>query len=1107
MSWKVLVALSLLLGFGLGAAQTQESNAQSPDKGAAEVSSMSALERSTLSLDIAVSTYYELKAWAASKGLPVDGTASELRARLYSYYGLQAPSATAPSSGLSVESASSFQYFTMEEGDRVVSFQGPVVLTMRTEDGFTHKIQADKVVFDRDKNLVKATGGVVYQRSGAGRQDEFRGETIIVDLASYTGVFVDGTYDMAPSGNGQRSISFDFERLARRSEDLTVLEDARITACDAEPPHYHIKAKKVWLFGNGDWALSSATLYVGSVPVLWLPFFYYPSDELIFHPVIGYRSREGAYVQTTTYLLGERKKDEGSSSSSSLSLLESSGGAKKRSGVFLRRIPSQDGTTESAQKDRLALMADIYSALGVYLGLSGHFETKVLSGLDFTLSAAESRSLFLESNGYYSPFDYANSYGSTWNSSNFLGTSLPFRFGIDLTYKRSLNIAGGKASVSLAFPLYSDPYYLQDFSRRAESSSILSAFSGNTTTVSKTSSLTQSLSSSLNWSAGGTERAKLLSSVNLSKLGAQMAWKTKSQSTSGLTTVQKRLLAVDPQRDFFYPDDLKFLDAALSLSGRLTSLQLGSTRSEPAAEAEGQEAPADPSGSVSGGAALASTLDWTFSGSASGDEKFLSSSWSTPSDIDASPSYVLLGWKGSLGLSSDNRLYGDVLDLKTSLSLTAQDQLRPYLYDERSSPTTVHPYRLADYAYRSASSGLSSSLSFSPFKSGSAFASSSLSYTIGGTLFSYGYSGLSGSGVDVSPLYATTWIGWNSDTVTTHAATATLGYLSPAKISHRLSLQANLPPQLEKYSAAYALSSGLVKASLQGAVSRASTDADILPSSLTGSLSLGGSPYPLLKSDWSWDFDAGEPSSGVTSLAYLWATASFTAKKAKGYSFSSGTWTLDGSYYFRSYEASLALGPSLSLRDGALRLGTTASATAASEKEGTGQMAKASGLNLQINPKLSYSQNFVKYTESTLAASMDLALTSKDGTSLSFSAASANKSAWRYWPALFPSSTGFDPTDYYKNFFVDLGESLSIWDAAALKKSLFKLQSLSLKLSQDLHDWNLEAALSMSPTLYTPDTGRPYYQLDFSFSLSVTWKDIPELKTSVDYEDGAFQDD
>jgi hypothetical protein len=255
-------------------------------------------------------------------------------------------------------------------------------------------------------------------------------------------------------------------------------------------------------------------------------------------------------------------------------------------------------------------------------------------------------------------------------------------------------------------------------------------------------------------------------------------------------------------------------------------------------------------------------------------------------------------------------------------------------------------------------------------------------------------------------------------------------------------------------------------------------------------LVLGATPYPVLKSDLSWDFDASAPLSSVTSLEYGWAKLAFTAKKSKGYAFSDGLWSVDGSESFRPYEASFSLSP---------KIGDAGAATAADG-------AKSDKLKFNLHPTLSYSQNLVRFTESTIGAGIDLSLTSPQGTSLSFTSSSANKSAWRYWPSLFPATSSFNPNDYYRNFFSDLVASLSIWDTAKLKSSLFKLQSLSLKLSQDLHDWNLQASLAMDPVLVTPDSGRPYYQLDVSFSLSVQWKDIPELKTSVAYEDGAFSD-
>ena len=37
----------------------------------------------------------------------------------------------------------------------------------------------------------------------------------------------------------------------------------------------------------------NAVVYVGKIPVLYLPAFYYPKDELLFNPAFGYDERFG----------------------------------------------------------------------------------------------------------------------------------------------------------------------------------------------------------------------------------------------------------------------------------------------------------------------------------------------------------------------------------------------------------------------------------------------------------------------------------------------------------------------------------------------------------------------------------------------------------------------------------------------------------------------------------------------------------------------------------------------------------------------------------------------------------------------------------------------
>ena len=218
---------------------------------------MSEIERKTLSLDIAVSTYYELKAMAAKYGLSTEGKSAELRSRLYEFFSLSPPENPGGEAVVTIESASSFEYFTLENSsDSLVRLGGPITLSITTNDGFKHKVTANEILFDRDKNIVQARGDVLYLREGADRKDEFSGSMILIDLNSYAGVFLDGAYNLEPTASIQRTLSFHFEKLTRRGSDLTIMERAKVTACEEIPPHYYIRAKKVWLFANGDWALS-----------------------------------------------------------------------------------------------------------------------------------------------------------------------------------------------------------------------------------------------------------------------------------------------------------------------------------------------------------------------------------------------------------------------------------------------------------------------------------------------------------------------------------------------------------------------------------------------------------------------------------------------------------------------------------------------------------------------------------------------------------------------------------------------------------------------------------------------------------------------------------
>ena len=181
-------------------------------------------------------------------------------------------------------------------------------MTLVEDNGDSHRIHADSVVFNRARSTLTARGSVRYERkSGSddgdilGRGPERRSRTI-GRASSSTARFA----DRARGRLGRPRPRHLGGHHNAPSADVMVLKDGVISSCDADDPHYAVRARRVWLLGDKEWAISDAVFSLGNVPMLWLPFFYYPGDELAFHPVIGYRSREGYFVQTTVYLIGAK---------------------------------------------------------------------------------------------------------------------------------------------------------------------------------------------------------------------------------------------------------------------------------------------------------------------------------------------------------------------------------------------------------------------------------------------------------------------------------------------------------------------------------------------------------------------------------------------------------------------------------------------------------------------------------------------------------------------------------------------------------------------------------------------------------------------------------
>jgi hypothetical protein len=1111
--------------------------------------------RDAMITELSTAGYYELVARARELGIDDSGSVEEIRARLYAYYGLEAPASVDSGKGkiVTIERASEASFAKVEEEEGgIVKASGGVLLSLVEENGDTHRIRADSIVYNRARSTLTARGSVYYERKSGSTTEIFTGEALSADLNDWSGVFLDGRVRKIGSGasataassvssssssststsssgstsDSERGFAVQADTILRRTSDVMVLEDGTISPWDEPDPHYSIRAKHLWLLGDTEFAVTDAVLSVGNVPMLWLPFFFYPGDELVFHPVVGYDSRKGRFVQTTVYLIGQ--KPASTTTSSVMGFQGSSDGPTELKGLFLRHVagekPKDTGT--------LKTIFDLYSGLGGVAGISGSFDKLgPLGKTDLYATGAMSRSLFLTSENTYSPYVSDGNWASVWNSSNFLGLSLPFRYGFNF----STTFTGGGLTTNLALPIYSDPYYAQDFTDRSEDMDWFSLFQSSTSSTSTVSVLSQLMPTlSTTFTAKPDSLPPWISSFSITKLSTYATLLTKS-STAAELGEDSTLFTYDPRQTFFYPSIFRPFDAALSLKGTLFSTGAsGSQKKDNAKDKAGAaesklelKSPWDDSGTGSAplsdnpdaaakddttateqndiadatndGLAASlkqpvraespsatkpqdwtASLGWTLTPAAYYEDAFLSENWGSASDIDYSLLYNLFSYKATGSLDAALG-YGDYLSSTLSLAYTDQNQYRPYLYSGTNSTSstwasdqsTAATYQLADKLYQNRLFAESTGVTVKPLADSWLWSGSSVAWNLNSTIYDYDYNSTSSS-------FSETWLGWNTDSITAHNLSMTLA-ARPGGLTQSLSLIAALPPTLDSYTGKLSFDAGIGSFSLQSRMYRASEGADFSYDPLTAALSVGVAPWPVLADTFIYDVftSVQEPESNVVSLTWGPLSSSLTSKQTYSYTpeASAGWQQTSTAESFDFTDFGLTLAPEIK-----------------------GDLSASGGPLWSLKPSLALAQSLVYFTTSSLEFDLNASFKLDDKLTFSFSSSSVNSEAWRYYAGLFSSELSAVPgynytaAQFQVNPLEDIWDSLQIWDTNSLTQSLFKLKSLSFKVEQDLVDWTLSAEVATAP-LYNSTTST--YSLDTTFTILIKWKDMSSIKTKI----------
>jgi hypothetical protein len=1050
----------------------------------------------TLQEDIDTAGYYELLAWCRSLGLSDKGTRQVLQQRLSAHYGLQPttapPAATEggkPKRLLEIKSARTSEYFTVKEaGDDLVVLEGDVVVELREEQA-VHRIRARRVVLNQTQNLLMAEGGIEYTLVKGAEEERFQGERLTFDIDTWEGVFFGGTME-ADRPVGGKTIRFRFhgDAISRLADDTVVLEKGTITSCD-EPvdPHYSIRARKIWVLAPNEWAIAHAVLYIGRVPVLYLPFFFHPGDEFIFHPAIGYRDREGSFIQTTTYLIGQKKRQ--TSALSFLAAAEESGTqyAQEPHGLFLQPVKGKQPPPEGRF---LKLLVDYYNRLGGFAGVQGEFPP----GWSFRGGVALSRTVYQQ---YIPPYGtvWTPGFPSDWNEGWLLGLQVPFRFGLNGSWAT----ASGPYRLAGRFEYFSDPFFTSDFFSRSEEVGLL-RFMGmedqTPTAEGQKGSLTWELSGQADFSE--SVKRPWLTRLSVPSFTTSLLWQSRTRSPA--------VSDYDPSRMFYYPASLRVPGISAQMEGTLLEVNRAARKGAqapagagavlkdwaqrlrmpgaygglPAGSAAKEAPPADtpapalrepdpkadlPTLAARNPASL--RLSYQLRPNVFVDQAFNATDWESPASVQYDIGYTSVDTSGVSSLGYDLRILESLLSLAGSLQygLNYRSLYRQSL-DEPSWESKV----ITSYAYNEMSLKSSTTLTYMPFLDDPVLGRSSLSYALGWTLLRYADDRPEASMVYGDPQYAPTAFRWDQRSVTVHQAKAAFVWTLD-QWNGQFSLAAVLPVRPPSVTGNLQFEVWLLKTVLNTVYREEGAAWVWEPLVLQETLSL--SDKARVSEELRFDLQEGLLEKSISSLTLGGFSGAFTAERVFPKTWNGTGWDAGTEKDFLpSY---VNLGYLLAER----RL-----------------YLWKNRVRLETVLSTAWSMNIQEFTQNSLDFSFTLRLFVHKFLEIAFTTVSYNNRTYRYFPALAEQIAPYE----WVNPLSDLARSFNFFNLNDRYGSAFKLKSISLEAVHHLHDWDLSVRYDGKPVLRS-DLVPKQYIWGNTVTILVEWAPLPEMRRSVKYDD------
>jgi hypothetical protein len=1092
-------------------------------------------EKQRIEMEIKTSTLPELAVWSRTLGLSESGTREELSRRIRQHYELPQPrpGANANRKEITIESAQVSEYFKIEvTGEDYARLSGKVKLSLKDNDAI-HKITAEEILFNRTRNLLTARGNVEYIKEQGDTIEIFRGQDITVNIDDWASVFLAGSTEHKLESEGT-SYLFSGSVISRTNDDVTILNNARITNAANEEALWSVNASKLWLLPGSDFAFFNAVLKAGEIPLLYIPFFYFPADEMIFHPVIGYRNREGGFVQTTTYILGRPKINPEETSSITKILGNSNNMEKEPNGLFLRstgrKIVNPDTLT-------LRALADYYTNLGAYLALELSVpKTGLLNQSDFSIGFGITRTISQTSFGY-SPFAPDYDGGSDWNQSNMFSMSVPFRYRMELKGSVNALTYGG---LSWNFPYYSDPYVNIDFMERSESMDWFNMMQQGASSSGETSA--ENEINSFKWNLNGNINPSFpsfspyISKITISNISTTLDFKTIRDNE----IYNKNRYA--PGRLFYAPDKYSIYSLSGSISGN--PFTIGGVNADSSGRTKTQvddllkdignpvspwanegrqaekEAPEEklvpPVLSQSFELPVAGNIkfeiDYQISPTGTSELQFMNGSWQTFSQADWSEVQSILtsfAGNGSLNfrLNHSRNMFSNVVTFSgkgTWVDYSYLNEEAGIFKDSAGEidQNKIEAVRRQQYSQTNYSTSYAYNGTLRPFYQNQVFGNSNLHYNFGGTLVSSGrYT--NGNGPELRPQWGA-WVkqdltdGKNIFGVTGHRL-ATNFAANVMDKQQDISVSTDIPPLDALIITNATFRFWVSETNLNFRIARQEQKQPVIteevyekykwvyePIYFTQTLSFGSTGkfiyYMVLKPE-----ENNEITTITSTLSFGGLGASFKALKSFKYNFvpnasgnqsQGGRWEQNNESILRPNELSIFY----------------------KHKFSDIEIIK-NYLNFSIDLDTALTYNLLQYTSSNFQFQMGFNLGITNFMDINLSASSENNVVFRYLKGVpgMGSLTSMYIDGPQNNLLVDLLDSFNFFDRSKRFRSGFKMKRFDLKAIHYLGDWKAEFGITMYPYLNTSQK-IPRYEVTADVSFIVQWKPISEIKTNIEYK-------